>query len=200
MGQVDVNMWTFFASFSMKEMQVCESSGKLCFCCLFSYFSLFVFFYWNQQFLQLCSCNRKDYYCNRKENTRVWKHYWTNVRLLLWLLIMDTDTNIKAVASTVCVFFLGHTCKKVQPPLNNKPQTFPHKHALHPIFTLLETGLPGTAACYYMVTKCPLTDSLVWMPGRGTSSLNWPKNACSRMWADMALSIIKYEFYMFYNT
>lgn len=75
----------------------------------------------------------------------------------------------------LCVF-LGHTCKNVQPPLNNKPQTFPHKHAC-----LLETGLPGTAACYYMVTKCPFTDSLVWMPGRGASSLNWPKNACSRM-------------------
>lgn len=194
-GQVDVNMLTFFASFYMKKMQVCESSGKLCFCCHFSYFLYSWFFAETSHFFQLCSCNRKDYYWNRKKNTRVWKHYWTNVRLLLWLIIMDTDTNIKAVASTVYVFFLGHTCKNVQPPLNNKPQTFPHKHAC-----LLETGLPGTAACYYMVTKCPFTDSLVWMPERGTSSLNWPKNACSRMWADMALSIIKYEFYMFYNT
>lgn len=44
MGQVDVNMLTFFASFSMKEMQVCESSGKLCFCCHFSYFLYSCFF------------------------------------------------------------------------------------------------------------------------------------------------------------
>lgn len=44
MGQVDVNMLTFFASFSMKEMQVCESSGKLCFCCHFSYFLYLWFF------------------------------------------------------------------------------------------------------------------------------------------------------------
>lgn len=98
---------------------------------------------------------------------------------------MDTDTNIKAVASTVRVVFLGHTCKNVQPPLNNKPQTFPYKRALHHIFTLLETGLPGTAACCYTVTKRLFRESLVWMPGRGISSLNWPKTPvvqCKQTW------------------